>query len=65
MKIHVESRDFRKSVSFSGRTVKQLMAQIKLAPENFVVSRNGEVVLEDEKLADGDRLKLYPVISGG
>lgn len=65
MKIHVESRDFKKNVSFSGRTVKQLMKELKLNSENFVIARNGEIVLEDEKLVDGDKIKLFPVISGG
>ena len=65
MKIHVESRDFRKNVSFSGKTMKQLMKELGLSSENFVLSRNGEIVLEDEKLANGDKVRLFPVISGG
>jgi len=65
MKIHVESRDFKKSVAFSGRTVRQLMKELGLSSENFVLSRNGEIVLEDEALKDGDKVKLFPVISGG
>jgi sulfur carrier protein ThiS len=65
MKIHVETRDFRKTVAFRGKTVKQLMKALKLNSENFVLSRNGEIVLEDEVLKDGDKVKLFPVISGG
>ena len=65
MKIYIESRDFKKNVSFSGRTIKQLMKGLGLSSENFVISRNGEIVLEDELLANGDKVKLFPVISGG
>jgi len=65
MKIRVESRDFKKTVLLKGKTVKQLMKALKLPSENFVISKNGEIVLEDERLKDGDRVKLFPVISGG
>ena len=65
MKIHVETRDFKKTVAFRGKTVKQLMKELKLNSENFVLSRNGEIVLEDEVLKNGDKIKLFPVISGG
>jgi sulfur carrier protein len=65
MKIYVESRDFKKNLSFGGKTVRQLMKELGLSSENFVLSRNGEIVLEDEALKDGDKVKLFPVISGG
>lgn len=65
MKIYVESRDFKKNLSFGGTTVGQLMKKLKLNSENFVISRNGEIVLEDEALKDRDKVKLFPVISGG
>ena len=65
MKIYVESRDFKKNLSFGGKTVRQLMKALKLNSENFVISRNGEIVLEDGVLKDGDKVKLFPVISGG
>jgi sulfur carrier protein ThiS len=65
MRIAVESRDFKKSVQFKGKTVGQLMRGLKLSPENFVISKSGGVVLEDEILSDGDKIRLFPVISGG
>ena len=65
MKVYVETRDFKKKVLFKGKTVGQLIKELGLSSENFVLSKNGEIVLEDEKLADGDKVKLFPVISGG
>jgi sulfur carrier protein ThiS len=65
MKIFIESRDFKKTVILKGKTVKELLRQIKLSPENFVISKNGEIVLEDERLKDNDKVKLFPVVSGG
>ena len=65
MRITVESRDVNKTVMLKGKTVKELMRQIRLSPENFVVSRNGAIVLGNEMLKDKDRIKLFPVVSGG
>lgn len=65
MKIKVESRDFSKTVEFKGKTIGELLKKMKLNPENFVLSKNNEIVLEDERLKSGDKVKLFPVISGG
>lgn len=66
MKITVESRDFKKTVTLdSGATVGKLFLKMKLRADDFIVSKNGEIVLRDEVLKNGDFVKLYPVISGG
>jgi sulfur carrier protein ThiS len=44
-----------------GTTVADVMDRLGIVPESVVCLRNGEVVLEDEVLADGDRLRLRPV----
>lgn len=66
MKINVESRDFKKTVTLDRcATVGKLFLKMKLRADDFVVSKNSEIVLRDEPLKNGDRVKLYPVISGG
>jgi sulfur carrier protein ThiS len=65
MKVYVESRDFKKTVDFKGGTAGELLKQMKLSSENYVITKNNEIVLESEKLKDKDRVKLFPVISGG
>lgn len=65
MKIKVDSRDFSRTVEFKGKNIGELLKKLKLNPENFVLSKNNEIVLEDEKLKSGDNVKLFPVISGG
>ncbi len=65
MKVYVESRDFKKTVSFGKKTAGELLKQMKLSSENYVITRNNEIILESEKLKDKDRVKLFPVISGG
>ena len=49
MKIKVDSRDFSRTVEFKGKNIGELLKKLKLNPENFVLSKNNEIVLEDEK----------------
>lgn len=46
-------------------TVKKALQALDLLPEAYLVVRNGELVVEQETLKDGDLIKLVPVISGG
>ncbi len=46
-------------------TVKKALQALDLLPEAHLVVRNGELLVEQEYLKDGDRIKLVPVISGG
>ena len=52
-------------VEFAGTNVKDLLIQLKLNPEAFLVIRNSEVITEEETLGDNDYLELLSVISGG
>ena len=36
-----------------------------IVPESVIATRDGEMILEDEILKDGDEVKLIAVISGG
>jgi len=36
-----------------------------IVPESVIATRDGEMILEDEILKDGDVVKLIAVISGG
>ena len=49
---------------FSGK-IKDLLAEIGVNKETIVVTKNGEVVSEDEPCEGKDELKLLSVISGG
>jgi|TARA_Y100000310_G_scaffold22935_2_gene21957 thiamine biosynthesis protein ThiS len=45
--------------------VKDLLNQLNINPVTVIVSRNNELILEDEKLNNNDELKILSVISGG
>jgi len=52
-------------VEFTGTKVRDLLSQLKLNPEAFLVVRNSEVITEEEILQENDRIELLSVISGG
>ena len=52
-------------INFQGKTVRELLKQIQINPETFLVIRNNEVLTEEEELKDKDKLELLSVISGG
>jgi thiamine biosynthesis protein ThiS len=49
----------------AGMTLLSSLEKIGVLPESVIAVRNGEMILEDEILKDGDEVKLVAVISGG
>ena len=49
----------------SGMTLLDSLKKINILPESVIATREGEMILEDEILKDGDIVKLIAVISGG
>ena len=45
--------------------VSDLLKELKINPVTVIVSRNNELILEDEELNNDDELKILSVISGG
>jgi sulfur carrier protein ThiS len=48
-----------------GMTLLHALQKIDVVPESVIATREGEMILEDEILKDGDVVKLIAVISGG
>jgi sulfur carrier protein ThiS len=46
-------------------TLLSALQKINVLPEAVIATRQGEMILEDEILRDGDIVKLIAVISGG
>ena len=42
-----------------------LLKKLNINPVTVIVSRNNELILEDEKLNNNDEIKILSVISGG
>jgi sulfur carrier protein ThiS len=48
-----------------GMTLLSALQKINVVPESVIATREGEMILDDEILKDGDMIKLIAVISGG
>ena len=48
-----------------GMTLLSALQKISVVPESVIATRDGDMILEDEILKDGDVVKLIAVISGG
>ncbi len=48
-----------------GMTLLDSLKKAAILPEGVIATRNGEMILEDEILANEDVIKLIAVISGG
>jgi hypothetical protein len=46
-------------------TLLSALQKIDVIPESVIATRDGEMILDDEILKDGDVVKLIAVISGG
>ncbi len=48
-----------------GMTLLSALEKINVLPESIIATREGEMILEDEILKEGDVVNLIAVISGG
>jgi sulfur carrier protein ThiS len=46
-------------------TIRKALEKLEILPDSVLITRNGELVTDDEIIAENDVLKLVPVISGG
>ena len=49
----------------AGMTLLSALEKSNILPESVIATREGEIILEDEILHEGDVIKLVAVISGG
>lgn len=55
----------RESKSISASSVSDLLSQLSINPETVLVTKNDELVTEEETLSSEDKVKILSVISGG
>ena len=49
----------------AGMTLLSALQRAQILPETVLATRDGELILEDEILRDGEVIRLVAVISGG
>jgi len=65
MNVEIQSsKPETKKVNFKG-TVLELLDKLKINPETVIVTKNNELVNQEEKLNDKDDIKILSVVSGG
>lgn len=55
-----ESRDLSE-----GLTIKNFLEEMDFPLETVVVKKNGQIVIEEEKILEGDIIEIIKVIYGG
>ena len=48
-----------------GMNLLAALRKCSIVPESVIATRDGDMILDDEILKDGDEIKLVAVISGG
>lgn len=54
-----------KSLANDNITIKDILNDMNLSSETVVAKKNGEIIVEDEKIQDGDEIQLIQIIYGG
>ena len=49
----------------AGMTLLDALKKSNIVPESVIATRDGEMIIDDEILKEGDVVKLVAVISGG
>jgi len=65
IKVFIEKDMKEIVIEFKGETIKDLLNSLNLDWARHVVIKNGEIVTEDEKINDGDYIKILDAVSGG
>lgn len=66
VRIFIDRDNTNKTVELgSEASVTDLLEKLNINPVTVIVARDGELILEDEKLNNNDEIKILSVISGG
>ncbi len=64
--VFIDRENSRKTVELKdGAVVSDLLKKLSINPVTVIISRNNELILEEEKLKNYDEIKVLSVISGG
>jgi sulfur carrier protein ThiS len=64
MKLYIQKTREHRVPTFSG-TVITLLRKYGINPETVIVTKNGMLVTDDDKLNDTDTVEVLQVVSGG
>ena len=64
MPVRMKFRDKEFEVR-AGMTARDALKKIEILPDSVLITRDGELITDDEILKEGDEIRLIAVISGG
>lgn len=66
MKFNLKYKDIDESRELPNNyTIKDLLNDLNLSSQSLVCKQNGELVIEESEIKDGDEIKLIQIIYGG
>lgn len=66
MSYKVIFKDLNEERKLSGKTtIRNLLEDLNISSETVVTKQNGEVVIEDSQIKDGDEIQIIQIIYGG
>lgn len=64
--MRVRLRNPDRDVEVAGeRSVRDLLAELRVNPDTVLVIRRGELITREERVGEQDEIEIRPVISGG
>jgi sulfur carrier protein ThiS len=64
--VRVRLRNPDRDVEVAGeRSVRDLLAELRVNPDTVLVIRRGELITREERVGEQDEIEIRPVISGG
>lgn len=65
MKIKTIIDNVENTIEFNGSTINDLLKELNLIEENWIITRNNNVLYIDEEINEGDSIEFHKVWSGG
>ena len=67
MKLKISIDHKTKDITLKGKkqNVQNLITELKIIEEDYIITRNDEVLFSDDELKNNDKIKLHKVWSGG
>jgi len=65
MKVNVFLERENKNQEVDVNSIPEIFEKLKINPQTVIITRNNELITEDESLNDKDEIKFLSVISGG
>ena len=63
MNVYIDRNDRNEIVE--ANSIKEIANKLKINLEEFIIVRNDELITENTKLKEKDKIKFFSVISGG